>query len=178
MSNLLLGAENYLIVLDIIGQTRMLKRKTVQVGDIFQILTSEGVCYGQVINTNPKWKFVVAVFREFFDKEPVDFETLVTTEPQFITTFLIQDAIRRGLFALVDNVSVSAGLRDFPTFRSTNHLKGSGTMWFFWSGEKQWKAHRPLTDEERKFPRGPSLPSAPLLIEMIEKNYRVDRDYV
>jgi len=150
----------------------------VQVGDVFQILTSEGVCYGQVINTNPKWKFVVAIFREFFSKEPKDFEKLVSSEPQFITTFLIQDAVRQELFSLVANVQVSATLKEFPTFRSTNNLKGDDTMWFFWTGEKQWKVHRPLTDEEKKFPRGPSLPSAPLLIEMIEKDYRVEGDYI
>lgn len=156
----------------------MLKRKTVQIGDVFQILTSEGVCYGQIINSNPKWKFVVAIFREFFDKEPEDFEALVKTEPQFLTTFLIQDAVRQGLFTLVCNVPVAPPLVEFPTFRSTNNLRGDDTMWFFWRGEKQWKVHRPLTEEEKKFPRGPSLPSAPLLIEMIEQNYRVERDYI
>lgn len=156
----------------------MLKRKTVQVGDIFQILTSEGVCYGQVINTDPKWKFVVAVFREFFSKPPKDFSELVSTEPQFITTFLIQDAVKKGLFTLVDNAAVSQGLSQFPTFRGTNNLKGDDTMWFFWNGQEEWKVHRVLTDEEKKYPEGPSLPSAPLLVEMIEKDYRVERDYV
>lgn len=156
----------------------MLKRKTVQVGDIFQILTSEGVCYGQVINMNPKWKFVVAVFREFFAKEPDDFEILVKTEPQFITTFLIQDAVRQGLFTLVCNVPVSTHLTKFPVFRGTNNLKGDDTMWFFWDGQDEWKVHRALTDIEKKYPVGPSLPSAPLLVERIENDYRVERDYV
>lgn len=156
----------------------MLKRKTVKIGDIFQILTSEGVCYGQVINTHPKWKFVVAIFREFFSKKPKDFSEVVCNEPQFITTFLIQDAVRQGLFALVDNVPVAEGLRDFPTFRGTNNLKGDDTMWFFWNGEEEWKVQRPLTEEEKKYPKGPSLPSAPLLVERIEKDYRVERDYI
>jgi hypothetical protein len=156
----------------------MLKRKTVQVGDVFQILTSEGVNYGQITHTHPKYKFIIAIFREFFDKEPKDFEFLVSKQPQFITTFLIQDAVRQGLFSLVDNVAVSAHLSDFPTFRDTNNLKGDDTMWFFWKGEKQWKVHRPLTDEEKKYPVGPYFPSAPLLIERIEKDYRVERDCI
>ncbi len=156
----------------------MLKRKTVKVGDIFQILTSEGVCYGQVINTHPKWAFVVAIFREFFSKTPKDFEDLVKTEPQFITTFLIQDAVRQRLFALVANVPVSEKLQEFPVFRSTNNLKGDDTMWFFWSGEAQYKINRPLREHEKKFPRGPMFASAPWLIEMIQNDYRVERDYV
>lgn len=156
----------------------MLKRKTIKIGDVFQILTSEGVCYGLVTHSNEKWGWVVAIFRDFYDQAPTDFAELVSKEPQFITTFLINVAVKKGFFALVAEVDVPAHLSDFPTFRSTNNLKGDETMWFFWAGEKQWKVHRPLTDVEKKFPRGPSLPSAPLLIEMIEKDYRVERDYV
>jgi len=156
----------------------MLKRKTVKVGDVFQILTSEGVCYGLITHSNEKWGWVVAIFRDFYDKAPKDFAEVVSKEPQFITTFLINVAIKQGLFALVSEVDVPAHLSEFPTFRSTNNLKGDDTMWFFWAGEKQWKVHRPLTDAEKKFPRGPSLPSAPLLVEMIEKDYRVERDYI
>ncbi|CAN7572829.1 hypothetical protein G6M70_04285 [Agrobacterium tumefaciens] len=156
----------------------MLNRKTVKIGDIFQVLTSEGICYGQVTHQHPKWKFVIAIFREFFPKAPKDYTEVVAKEPQFVTTFLIQDAVKQGLFPLVANVAVPEHLVPFPTFRSTNNLKGDETMWFFWSGEKQWKVHRRLTAEEKKYPRGPSLPSAPLLIEMIEKNYRVEKDYI
>ncbi len=149
-----------------------------KIGDVFQILTSEGVCYGQVINTHPKWKFVVAIFREFYDKTPKDFTKVVSKEPQFITTFLIQHAVKNGFFALVANVPVAEHLKEFPIFRGTNNLKGDDTMWFFWDGEKEWKVHRPLTEEEKKYPKGPSFPSGPLLIERIEKDYRVERDYI
>ena len=156
----------------------MLQRKTVKVGDVFQILTSEGVCYGQVIHSHPEWKFVIAIFREFFSKEPKDFSSVVSQDPQIITTFLIQHAIRQGLFRLITNVPVSEKLQKFPIFRATNNLKGDDTLWFFWDGEKEWRIKRPLTAEEKKYPKGPSLPSAPLLIERIQKNYRVERDYV
>ena len=156
----------------------VLKRKTVRVGDVFQILTSEGVCYGLVTHTHPKWAFVVAIFREFYSKTPKDFTQVVAGEPQFITTFLIQDGVRQGLFSLVAEVLVPEHLIEFPTFRGTNHLQGEETMWFFWNGEREWKVHRPLTPEEKKYPEGPSFLSAPLLIELIEKDYRVERDYI
>ncbi len=156
----------------------VLKRKTVKIGDVFQILTSEGVCYGLVTHTHPEWDFVVAIFRQFYSKSPKDFAEVVAGEPQFITTFLIQHGVRHGLFSLVAEVAIPEHLIEFPTFRSTNHLKGDDTMWFFWKGERQWKVHRPLTSEEKKYPKGPSFPSAPLLIELIEKDYRVERDYI
>jgi hypothetical protein len=37
----------------------------VTTGDIFHILTSEGICYGQVLHKHPKWRFVVGVFYDF-----------------------------------------------------------------------------------------------------------------
>lgn len=156
----------------------MKNKITIKIGDVFQILTSEGVCYGQVTHTHEKWKFVVAVFREFVAKQPLDFTKIVSREPQFITTFLLQDAVRQGLFSVVANVPVSKHLQEFPVFRGTNNLNGAETMWFFWDGEREWKVNRPLTKKEKKFPEGPSFPSAPLLVEKIVRNYRAERDYI
>ena len=203
----------------------MMKRKTVEIGDVFQIMTSEGGCYGQVIHTHPEFKikipaprsgvfplfahaplmlrsrlvasrlfallqsrrkrrrmyperFIVAIFRKFFSEKLNDFESLISEEPQIITPFLIQDAVRQGLFTLIDNVPVSERHKKFPVFRDTNNLRKDGkTMWWFWDGDKEWKVERPLTEEEKKYPSY-SLPSAPLLIERIENNYRVEIDYI
>ncbi|MDO9417160.1 hypothetical protein [Pararhizobium sp.] len=156
----------------------MLNRNKVKNGDVFQVVTSEGICYGLVTHKHAKWGWVVAIFREFFDQVPKDFHELVSKEPQFITTFLIQHAVKQGFFSLVANVPIPERFAVFPIFRATNNLKGDDTMWFFWDGEKEWKVHRPLTKEEKKYPKGPSLPSAPLLIERIEKNYRAEIDYI
>lgn len=105
-------------------------------------------------------------------------DTVVAGRPQIITTFSIQYAVRQGLFALVANVNVPDHLRDFPTFKATNHLKGDDTLWFFWNGKEEWRVERPLTEAEKRHPEGPSFPSAPLLIERIQKDYRVERDYI
>lgn len=156
----------------------VLSRRTVKGGDVFQILTSKGVCYGLVTNTHAKWRFVVSVFRDFYSQEPKDFGSVVMGTPQITTTFLIQDAVRTGLFSLVAHVDVPDHLRDFPTFRSTNNLKGDDTLWFFWNGTEEWRVQRPLSEAEMRYPKGPSLPSAPVLIEMIQKDYRVERDYI
>ena len=156
----------------------MLKRKTVRIGDVFQILTAEGVCYGQVINTHPTFRFTVAIFREFFDEAPEDFEAVVSKEPQFITAFLVQSMVRGRFFQLVANVPVHPRHREFPIFRGTNNLgSGERTIWWFWDGEEEWKIGRPLTEKEKRYPRK-GLPSAPLLIKEIEDDYRVEKDYI
>lgn len=156
----------------------MLKRKTVKIGDIFQIQTKDGICYGQVINTHKDYKFIVAIFREFFSKQPESFQELTSISPQLITPFLIQNAVNEGLFSLVSNERVAKPLKKFPIFRDTNNLRKEGrTLWWFWDGTKEWKVDRKLTDEEKKYPSC-SLPSAPLLIEWIQNDYRVERDYI
>lgn len=150
----------------------------VKPGDVFQILTARGVCYGLVTHRNPKYSYVVAIFGETYDKVPSDFAAVVAGEPQFITTFLIGHAVRQGLFRVVAHVEVPAHLRPFPTFRGTNHLNGDRTLWFFWDGERETRVDRPLTEAERHYPIGPHLPSAPLLIEWIEKGCREEKDFV
>ena len=115
----------------------MLKRRRVRVGDVFQILTAEGVCYGQLIHTHPKWAYIVAIFREFFDEAPEDFEAVVSKEPQFITAFLVQSMVRGRFFQLVANVPVHPRHREFPIFRGTNNLgSGERTILWFWDGEE------------------------------------------
>lgn len=156
----------------------MRSNKKVQVGDIFQILSSAGVCYGQVTHHHPEWRFVVSIFREFFETQPKDFSKVVDQEPQYITVFPIQSAVRQGFFTIVGNVPVAESLRPFPTFRGTNQHRGDETVWFLNDGQREWRLDRPLTDKEKKYPIGPSIPSAPLLIERIEKNYGVTDEQI
>ena len=47
----------------------------------------------------------------------------------------------------------------------------------FWDGEKEWKISRPLSEEEKGYPRL-SLPDAPLLLKWIRDDYRVEKDYI
>lgn len=153
--------------------------KRVAIGDIFQILTTEGICYGQVLHKHPKWGFVVGVFYDCPAKQPADFADYVNRVPDYVTTFLINIAVSRGYFAVVGNVPVAPCNAEFPIFRNANNPgQGDATIWFFWDGEREWRATGPLTEEQSHYPRGPSLPSAPLFVELIQKRYRVERDFI
>lgn len=153
--------------------------KRVTVGDIFAILTTEGVCYGQVLHKHPKWRFVVGVFYDFPQKRPADFTEYVNRVPDYITTFLINHAVSQGLFSVVGNVPVAPCNAAFPTFRNANNPgQGDATIWFFWDGVREWRSTGLLTEEQKLYPRGPSLPSAPHFLELIQKRYRVERDFI
>ena len=158
--------------------TRQVAKPTgcrVKPGDVCQILTSGGGIYGLATHKHPKRSYVVAIFGEAYDKVPKDFAPVAAGEPQFITTFLICDAVRDGLFTVVAHVEVPQHLRDFPTFRTTNQLHGDQRLCFFRDGERERRVDRPLTEEERRCPEGPRFPSAPALFEWIEKDWRAGR---
>ena len=156
----------------------VLKRKTARPGDIFQILTSEGVCYGLVTHLTGKSDGVIAIFREFYDQPPEDFQALVEQKPQFITAFAIRRAVRQRMFALVAEVTIPKHLAEFPLFKDTHKLRGDDTIWFFWDGKNEWQVKRPLTAKEKLYPIGPRFINFPGLIENIEKNCRQDSDFL
>ena len=146
--------------------------KPLSIGDIFQILTSEGICYGQILHKHPKWKYVVGVFYDFPHTTPTDFTDYVSRVPDYITPFLINIAVSRGYFAVIGNVPVASCNAQFPIFKSSNNAdKGDAAIWFFWDGEREWRRSGLLSETEKRYPNGPSLPSAPLLIQRIQERY-------
>jgi hypothetical protein len=152
--------------------------KPVKIGDIFQILSREGICYGQILYKHKKWGYIIGVFRNFYDEEPTDFSDIVNRKPDFIVPFLINIAVSRGYFVIVGHTPIADCNTKFPIFRGTNNLgEGSNTLWWFWDGEREWRVDRPLTEIEKRYPRK-SLISAPLLIQYVEDDYRVERDYI
>lgn len=152
--------------------------KRVKIGDIFQILCREGICFGQIMHKHQKWGYIVGIFYDFPDEHPKDFAKYVNRRPDLITPFLINIAVHRGYFAIVDNVPVADINAQFPIFRGTNNPNdGDNTLWWFWDGEREWRVDRPLTESEKQYPEK-ALISAPLLIQYIEDTYRVERDYL
>lgn len=145
--------------------------KRIKLGDILQILTSQGVAYAQVTHKNPEFGFLIRVFSGFFDSQPKDFSSVVRCPVQFAAFFSAQSAINQGLLAVVANIPVSECLQVFPTFRSRNGGPG-GSIWL-WDGKEATRLERDLTMEELKFPTR-TIISAPLLIERIESNYRAE----
>jgi hypothetical protein len=143
--------------------------KKVKLGDILQVLTSQGVAYAQVTHKNPEYGFLIRVFPGFYNQQPVDFSTVVNSEPQFSAFFVVQSAVNQGLLTVVENVPVPERLQVFPTFRSRAGGPG-GSLWL-WNGNELSRLERALNSEEQKYPtRG--IISAPLLVERIEKNYK------
>ena len=152
-----------------------LKRKTVQIGDLFEILTAKGICCGQVINRHERSGYIIAIFGDFYERRPKDLTELVWKRPHLILEFPIQAALRQGFFPLIANVERHPSLKTFPTFIGINPYRADNPNWFFWNGLEEWWRKGELTEEEKRFPQFGSVPSLSLLIKWIQEG-RTDRD--
>lgn len=145
--------------------------KRIKLGDIFQVLTSQGVAYGQVTHKNSEYGHLVRIFHGFHSRPCKDFDQIVNSEVQFSVFFPMQSAVNQGLLSVPGNTEIPVSLQEFPTFRSRNGGAG-GSIWL-WNGEKPVRLERDLQQSELKYPtRG--IISAPLLVERIEKGYRAE----
>ena len=104
--------------------------KKVRLGDILQVLTSQGVAYVQVTHKHPEFGFLIRVFPGFHNEQPKDFSAVVDGEPQFSAFFVVQSAVNQGLLSVVANVPVPKGykcfLRSVPGMAGREALFGCG----------------------------------------------------
>lgn len=143
--------------------------KRVKLGDIVQILTSEGVSYAQLSHISQDFGYLIRVFEGTYTKSPRDWAEVVVRSVQFSAFFPLQSAVNQSLLAVVGNCPIPEAIAAFPTFRSRNGGRG-GSIWL-WDGKTAIMLDRPLGEEEQSYPvKG--IISAPLLIERIEKGYR------
>jgi hypothetical protein len=152
--------------------------KRIKIGDVFQIVTINGIAYAQVTHKHERYGYLVRVFAGFHDKQVSDFAKVVSEKPLFSAFFLIQAAVNQGFFTVIANCDVSDANKIFPHFRSTSYGKnGERGDWWIWNGTVDVRLFRPLTDEEKKYSIH-SIISAPLLIERTQNQYRAEVDDV
>ncbi|WP_244426532.1 hypothetical protein [Rhizobium sp. PDO1-076] len=144
-------------------------KRRVKLGDILQILTSQGVSYAQVTHKNPEYGHLIRVFAGFHPTQPKDHNSVVNAEVQFSAFFPVQSAVNQALLSVVSNIAIPKSLQEFPTFRSRNGGPG-GSIWL-WNGDKAVRLERELSTDELEYPTE-GIISAPLLVERIEKGYR------
>lgn len=145
--------------------------KKINFGDVFPVLTSQGVAYAQVTHKHSEFGFLIRVFPGFYDKVPYDFSIVTNTKPQFSAFFVVQSAVNQGLLSVVANVPVHEEINSFPVFRARSGGPG-GAIWL-WDGCQESRLDQALSAVEQGYPtRG--VISAPLLVDRIEKGYKAE----
>lgn len=146
--------------------------KRARIGDVIQVLTSQGVAYAQFTHKSPKLGALLSVFEGFHSIIPKDFSIIVDSPPQFQAFFPLQSALNQGLVSVVANVPVADRNKAFPMFRScVIGVDGRRGPWWLSDGENEKMLTRELSDVEKRYSLG-GIISAPLLVKRIEDGYR------
>jgi hypothetical protein len=118
--------------------------KPIQIGDVVEVTTSNGLAYAQVTHKHTEkhsaYGPLLRIAPGFFATRPEGFEELVSQEPVAMMFCTLQAAIKRGVCEVVSNVPVQENARRFPLFRMSNDDPGVDTpkKWWFWDGERTW----------------------------------------
>ncbi len=147
--------------------------KKVKVGDLIQVLTSQGVAYAHYTHKHDEYGYFIRVFTGFYAEVPMDYDKVCNSNVLFSAFFPLQSAVNQGLVSVVGNMDVAPSLSTFPVFRARNGGAG-GSIWL-WDGANSVRLDRPLTHVEQCFPVK-SIISAPLLVDRIQRGYRAEVD--
>ncbi|WP_052821531.1 hypothetical protein [Pseudomonas syringae group genomosp. 3] len=120
--------------------------KKVKLGDILQILTSQGFAYAQVIQKHPEFGFLIRTLSGFYNEQPKHFSAMLEGEPQFSALFVFQSAVNQDLLSVMANVPIPESLQVLPTLRSRNGGKG-GSIWL-WNGCEAVRLEREISSKE------------------------------
>jgi hypothetical protein len=145
-----------------------------RIGDVVEVPVSKGLVYAHYTHRHPEFGALLRVFGDIFTERPssADLNTLVRKEPQFITFFPLQAALKHRIVSIAANAEPGEDAKQFPLFRDgvLNPATKRVDVWWLWDGEKEWRVGD-LTEEQRKLPMREVINDT-LLIERIESGWR------
>lgn len=128
--------------------------KKLQIGDIFEIKTKLGLCYGQMTHRHKTHTDVLRIFRPKFNERPENFTDIAMQEVEFTVLCPLTAAVRSEEIPRVANCPVRSDLQPFPKFRNgiANPKTNIVDDWWIWDGEKEYRVGH-LTMEQMTIPR-------------------------
>jgi hypothetical protein len=151
--------------------------KSIKLGDMFEVETSKGLGYFQVIYSNQKMGECVRAFEEIYPGRINDIDALAAKQHMFITFIPVIYMARIKLAVNVGNAAIPEFAQKLPLFRSglpdvNGHVK---TWWLSNEETGEEKKYGPLTPEILPLPRA-GIWTPRLLILGIEQGYRLSND--
>lgn len=145
-----------------------------RIGDVVEFPESRGLAYAHYVNRHPEFGALLRVYGTTYPKRPSvpELATLTHGEPQFVTIFPLQAAMKRGIVSVAGNSEPSPEASRFPLFRDgvVNPATGQVEVWWIGDGEKEWRVGS-LTKEQRNLPMREVINDT-LLVERIESGWR------
>jgi hypothetical protein len=151
--------------------------KKIKLGDMFEVQTSKGLGYFQVIYSSQNMGECVRAFEETYPGRINDLDALAAKPHMFITFTPVKYMARIKLAVYAGNAQTPAFAQKLPLFRSglpdaNGHVK---TWWLSNEETGESKKYGPLTPEIIPLPIG-GIWTPRLLILGIEQGYRVEND--
>lgn len=131
--------------------------KKIQIGDIFEIKTSVGLCYAQYTHKHPTHSDVLRIFKTRYTSRPHQdrISDLTADEVEFTVLCAVGAAYRAKTIEKVGSLPIKEELIEFPKFRSGNIDPETKQVknWWIWDGKMETKVGSSLTKEQKKYPR-------------------------
>ena len=145
-----------------------------RIGDVVEVPVSRGLAYVHYVSRHPEFGALLRVYGTIYPRRPSapQLATLTQAEPQFVTFFPLQAAVKQGIVSVAGSCEPSSEASRFPLFRDgvLNPATGQVDVWWLWDGEKEWRVGS-LTEEQRSLPMREVINDT-LLIERIECGWR------
>jgi len=90
----------------------------VEIGDVFELSSSEGLLYGQCIHRHGMYGHLVRMLPGLFAERPATFSRLADQREKFIIFFPLQAAVSKRVAIVVGAEPVPERLQNFPVFRT------------------------------------------------------------
>lgn len=143
----------------------------IQVGDVLEIPTRQGLAYAQVTHVRKPDGPLIAVLPGFFSARPKDWTWVAAAAPRFRVFFPAAHAVSRKIISRVANCPMSPEVAKFPVLRCAGFVDRSGVEhdWWLWDGEREWRVTTLSPEQRRLSPR--EVWNDSLLIERIENGW-------
>jgi hypothetical protein len=128
-----------------------MKRKTIRIGDVFEIALSDGrKAWGQYVFKDKKMGPLVQIF-DLITEDEISLDQLRDAELLFppVLTGLFA-AIKVGFWNVIGHLSIERFV--YPRFISTfyDDKTGKARIWYLWDGEKDTSIGRELSEEYKQ----------------------------
>ena len=128
--------------------------KNIKIGDVFEIHTDLGLCYGQLTHRHPTHTDVLRIFKPKLEKRPSDFSYILNQEVEHTVLCNVAAGFKSGILERVASKCVRIDLQPFPNFRNSNRSpqEPENDDWWIWNGETETRVGK-LSTEQMKYPR-------------------------
>jgi len=146
----------------------------IELGDIFEIITSEGKAYIQCVKIDKVNCDIIKVFNQLYDERPSSIESVTNVQDYYFIGFALSAAFRRKLVEKIGNIPLSIDF-ELPKYMRDKHaIRGELIGWHIVDVNtlKRQFVEKLSAEQKQLSPIG--IYSDTLLKEMLERGWNLE----